>query len=324
MDHGRSVELREHADRDVRRHERLAVDVRERAARTLDRPADDALHRLVDVEPVESRADPRPARVDRSSEPTKATCAARDALGRAEGWRRSRRCAAAAAQSAPDDGDERSGSARAAIRPRRAARRPDRRPSRSPPARGRRPAGAARARASPRSGRRTRRSDARARSAPPLTLTIVSSTPSIRVELHATDANASLISTRATSSIVRAAAASAASAPRPGCARGTRTRRRPSPGRRSAPAARARAALANSSEQTTTHEAPSFTPGALPAVVVPSGSKTGFSEASFSRVVSRRIHSSATTSPTATISSSKRPASCAAAARSCERSAQAS
>jgi hypothetical protein len=53
----------------------------------------------------------------------------------------------------------------------------------------------------------------------------------------------------------------------------------------------------------------------LPAVVVPSGSNTGFSDASFSSVVSRRMLSSALTSPTGTISSSKRPASCAAAAR---------
>ena len=36
-----------------------------------------------------------------------------------------------------------------------------------------------------------------------------------------------------------------------------------------------------------TQLAPSFTPGALPAVVVPSGSNTGFSAASFSTVVSR-------------------------------------
>ena len=67
-----------------------------------------------------------------------------------------------------------------------------------------------------------------------------------------------------------------------------------------------------------------MTPGALPAVTVPSGSIAGFRQASFSSVVSRRTDSSAVTSPTGTISSSKRPASCAAAARSCERSAQAS
>ena len=41
-----------------------------------------------------------------------------------------------------------------------------------------------------------------------------------------------------------------------------------------------------------------MTPGAFPAVVVPSGSKTGCSAASFSSVVSRRTPSSAATSPT--------------------------
>ena len=81
---------------------------------------------------------------------------------------------------------------------------------------------------------------------------------------------------------------------------------------------------AHSSEQTTTQDAPSLTPGAFPAVVVPSGSKTGFNDASRSSVVSRRTPSSAATPPTGTISSSKRPASCAAAARSWERSAHAS
>ena len=70
--------------------------------------------------------------------------------------------------------------------------------------------------------------------------------------------------------------------------------------------------------------APSLTPGALPAVVVPSGSKTGFSDASFSSDVSRLGPSSWSSSPTGTISSSKRPSSCACTARSCERSAQAS
>src|SRR5204862_416375 len=77
-------------------------------------------------------------------------------------------------------------------------------------------------------------------------------------------------------------------------------------------------------EQTTTHDAPSFRPGALPAVVVPSGSKTGRSAASFSSVVSRRIPSSAATPPTVTISSAKRPAPCAATARSCDRYAHSS
>ena len=75
---------------------------------------------------------------------------------------------------------------------------------------------------------------------------------------------------------------------------------------------------------TTSAAAPSLTPGALPAVVVPSGSKTGFSLASFSIDVSRRGPSSTAKSPTGTISDSKRPSSIAFTARSCERSAQAS
>src|SRR5581483_9259017 len=77
--------------------------------------------------------------------------------------------------------------------------------------------------------------------------------------------------------------------------------------------------FANSSEQTITHDAPSFTPGALPAVVVPSGSKTGLSFAKDSSEVSRRTLSSAVTSPTGTISSANTPESCAAAARWCDR-----
>ena len=97
--------------------------------------------------------------------------------------------------------------------------------------------------------------------------------------------------------------------------RGRRNRRRRSPARRSWRAARARAAPPTRSLQTITQLAPSLTPGALPAVVVPSGSNTGFSAASFSTVVSRRTDSSAVTSPTATSSSSNRPSSCAAAAR---------
>ena len=90
-----------------------------------------------------------------------------------------------------------------------------------------------------------------------------------------------------------------AAAGSPACARGRRSRRRRTPCETIvASTARARAARANSSLVTTTHEAPSFTPGALPAVVVPSGSKTGFSAASDSSEVSRRGPSSAVTSPT--------------------------
>ena len=72
---------------------------------------------------------------------------------------------------------------------------------------------------------------------------------------------------------------------------------------------------AHSSLATRTHDAPSFTPGALPAVVVPSGSNTGLSAASFSSDVSRRGLSSASSSPTGTISSASSPASIAAIAR---------
>ena len=98
-------------------------------------------------------------------------------------------------------------------------------------------------------------------------------------------------------------------------ARGRRSRPRPSRARGSWRGSRDRAARAYSSEQTTTHEAPSLTPGALPAVVVPSGSKTGFSAASCSGEVSRRMLSSRSSSPAGTISSANLPASSAAAAR---------
>ncbi len=46
--------------------------------------------------------------------------------------------------------------------------------------------------------------------APPFTLTFDSSTPSMRIELSATDANASLLSKRSMSSTVRPAFSSAA------------------------------------------------------------------------------------------------------------------
>ena len=83
----------------------------------------------------------------------------------------------------------------------------------------------------------------------------------------------------------------------------------------------------------TSAAAPSVMPGALPAVTVPpSGWKAGFSLASASRLESARGPSSTLTTVgpflpgtvTGTISSSKRPASCAAMARWCERSANSS
>ena len=65
-------------------------------------------------------------------------------------------------------------------------------------------------------------------------------------------------------------------------------------------------------------------PLAFPAVTVPSARNAGFSRASASAFVSGRGCSSTVTSPTATSSSSKRPAALAAAQRFCERSANAS
>jgi hypothetical protein len=91
-------------------------------------------------------------------------------------------------------------------------------------------------------------------------------------------------------------------------------------------------AFAHSSDARTSAAAPSFTPGAFPAVVEPSETNTGRSEASFSIEVSRRGPSSVetTVSPfrprtvTGAISSAKRPLSIAARARWWERNAQAS
>ena len=68
-----------------------------------------------------------------------------------------------------------------------------------------------------------------------------------------------------------------------------------SPGRRCAPAARGRSDLARSAAITTSADAPSLTPGALPAVTVPSFLNAGFSAASDSAVVSARIASSRST-----------------------------
>jgi hypothetical protein len=53
--------------------------------------------------------------------------------------------------------------------------------------------------------------------------------------------------------------------------------------------------LARSLSMTTSADAPSLTPGALPAVTVPSFLKAGFSAASVSTVVSGRIPSSRST-----------------------------
>ena len=145
--------------------------------------------------------------------------------------------------------------------------------------------------------------------APPFTFTAPGRRRASRSSSATTDENASFSSTRSTSSIVLPAFSSAIA---PGLGRRARevgeVVRDVAPARRSSPAPRGRACgelLARDDDA----PAPSFTPGALPAVVVPSGSKTGFSAASFSSDVSRRGPSSTATSPTGTISSSKSPSS---------------
>ena len=79
-----------------------------------------------------------------------------------------------------------------------------------------------------------------------------------------------------------------------------------------------------SSDAITSAAAPSLIPDAFPAVTVPPARNAGFSVASFSSVVSGRGCSSRTMSPTETSSSSKRPASAAAAQRCCDWNANAS
>ncbi len=95
-------------------------------------------------------------------------------------------------------------------------------------------------------------------------------------------------------------------------------RRRPRRCRRTCRAARRRARAPSPREAITSAAAPSLIPDALPAVTVPPARNAGFSDASFSSVVSGRGCSSRTTSPTGTSSSSKRPASAAAAQRCCD------
>src|SRR6476661_3870420 len=168
--------------------------------------------------------------------------------------------------------------------------------------------------------------------APPCTLKRSESAPSRSMVDSTTEQKASLISNRSTSATVMPARSSAIRA----AAAGVRTRY----GYSSAtwPSLRIRAsgvnpcAAAQSSEASTSAAAPSFTPGAFPAVVAPSLLNTGFSAASRSAEVSRRGPSSVSTtvSPlrpgtvTSTISSARCPASWAATARWWLRSAQAS
>src|SRR3954451_6128850 len=165
--------------------------------------------------------------------------------------------------------------------------------------------------------------------APPFTFTFDSSRPSMRIELMATDANASLNSNRSMSSTVRPAFSSAAFV----AFAGVRARY----GKSSATAAWATTVastarpfdFAHSSLETTNAPAPSFTPGELPAVCVPSLPTSPGSLASDSSELSRRGASSISTtvSPffdlivTGTISSGRRPLSVASTASSWLRSA---
>ena len=147
-----------------------------------------------------------------------------------------RRRAGARAQDAPM-----SANVSERLKPRRAARRPDRRQSRS-----------RRHRARPRFAQlvHERADDAPpdapmgcpSATAPPLTLTISSSTPSIRVEFFATEANASLISTRARSSIAFPPSRAPPQQRSQECARDRRSRPRRSRSRGSSPTARDRGA----------------------------------------------------------------------------------
>ena len=107
--------------------------------------------------------------------------------------------------------------------------------------------------------------------APPLTLTLSSSIPSMRIELSVTDANASLISHRSMSSALQAGLRERLlRRARRACARGRRSRRRPAPARRSSRAPRLPFACAHSSLASTSAPPPSLTPGELPAVCEPS------------------------------------------------------
>ena len=92
-------------------------------------------------------------------------------------------------------------------------------------------------------------------------------------ELSATDENASLTSTRSTSSIDFPAGSSAIVPAFAGVRARYANRRRRSPGATIVASGSSPRRCANSSEQTITQLAPSLTPGAFPAVVVPSGSK---------------------------------------------------
>ena len=141
--------------------------------------------------------------------------------------------------------------------------------------------------------RRWRRSGWPSATAPPWTLTRAGSRPSSRVTATACTANASFSSTRSASSIVQPVFSSSF------LHRFDRRHHhelrleaRRSRSRRRARSASGSSRAATSAPITTSAAAPSLTPGALPAVTVPSFLNAGFSRPSDSTVVSSRIDSS--------------------------------
>ena len=160
--------------------------------------------------------------------------------------------------------------------------------------------------------------------APPSELTTSSSSPRSRMQAIDCDANASLSSTASRSPMPQPARSStlrvAGTGPMPMMSGATPAF---APATTRARGARPCASAYRSLTRTTA-AAPSLSELELPAVITPPGPWIGRSAASFSAVVSGRGPSSASTSPTATISLSKRPLCAASRARWWERSANAS
>ena len=138
------------------------------------------------------------------------------------------------------------------------------------------------------------------------------------------DANASLSSTRSTSSIRMPVRSSnlrtAGMGPIPITRGSTPVTALPT----NAPSGSTPSTRAFSSLAITSAAAPSLIPLEFPAVTVPPSRNAGFNPASFSALVSGRGCSSRSTPLTGINSTAKRPASAAAAQRRCERSANAS
>ena len=162
--------------------------------------------------------------------------------------------------------------------------------------------------------------------APPFTFTFSGSAPSSlrRVE-H--DRRERLVQLDALDVVDRLARPSRARSrrPSPACARGRRTRRRRSPATTIVASTSRPRSLRELLARDDERAAPSFTPGALPAVVVPSGSKTGFSarELLERRVAPRALVGGEVADGDDLVARSG-PRRSPATARSCERSAQAS